>query len=90
MALDLDPDRLESLVDHATERVPGIGQRDLPGLAHEQQAAPIALQLADLVADRGRADAKLRGSVLEAQVPGRRLEGSQRGQGRRWRGVRMG
>ena len=63
------------------EREAGLRQHDLARLAHEEQAAPLALEHADLVGDGGLADAEFLRRLLEALQPRRRLEGPQRGEG---------
>jgi len=52
-----------------------------PSASPVSQAAPFALEHADLVGDGGLADAELLRRLLEALQPRRRLEGPQGGEG---------
>ncbi len=69
--------RVEGPLQRRVEGPAFGGQHDLAGLAHEQGDAQAVLELADLVADRGRRHAELGRSLLEASAPSGRLEGTQ-------------
>ena len=72
----------EGLGELRQRTAPGLGQDQAAGEAAEQGDAEIGLELADLLADRGRGHRELVGSLGEALVAGGGLEGAQGTQGR--------
>ena len=50
------------------------GEGDMPAVAHEQRAAELALELADLLGERRLADVEPRGGAAEVQLVGDRDE----------------
>ena len=74
---DLSPDIIKRFGQNAAQGSPLVGQYNGPRLADKQLAAPIPLQLADLITHGCRTDAKLLSGVLEAKPPRSNLEGAQ-------------
>ena len=80
MGLDRGPDIAEGAADDARQRASGVGEDHGARLAHEERATPVPLKLADVVADRCRADMKLLGSILETHSARGGLERAELGE----------
>ena len=75
--LDSNGDGVINMSEAAMTRLEDrLGEFDATGPAVKELQPQVGLQRLDLVADRGMGDAKFLGRVLEAQVPGRGLEGA--------------
>ena len=75
----------EGLAQHRKQQGPGLGQLDPSPLAPEQRPAQLALEILDLMADRGMGHAQLLAGLAEAQMARRRLERAQGGERRQAR-----
>src|SRR6516164_3071648 len=78
--------QLEGLGGARRKAASGLGERDLARKAQEEGRANPLLQQLDLIADRSLRHAELVRGPGEAQMPRRRLEGADGGEG--WERVR--
>src|SRR5690606_36882728 len=76
-------DARESGADGRQETAARVGKLHPPFLAHEQGAADPIFQLTDLIAYRGLCQPKFVRRPREILMPPRRLEGANRGKGRK-------